>query len=305
MSLRIAPPADSALAHAARLFLQYLRVECGLTGNTLESYARDLRAFAALIPPERTPEEVDPDDVFAFVSELARREYAPSTRARMLVGVRMFFRFCVNEGLAKEDPCRRAESPKLWKLLPVDLSVDEVSRLLAAPSGKTAKEGRDRAILELFYATGARVSEVCALGVADINLSEGWARVQGKGSRERIVLLGIPAVMAVTAYLDDRRVRPARLFDPSRLFRSRTGRGLERTAIFRVVKAAARRAGIEKNVYPHLLRHSFATHLLEGGANLRVVQALLGHARLTTTEIYTHVDIRRKQETHAKFHPRG
>lgn len=311
-TLRFAPPpSPSGLRHAAEQFLIHLRVECGLADHTIESYARDLRNFAVGLPPACAPDDVDPEDVIVWMERLAREGYAPSSRSRMLVSTRSFFAFTQREGWVRLDPCRAADSPRLWRLLPHELSPSEVDALLAAEPGETFPSLRNRAILEVFYATGARVSEVGGLRLRDVDLEAGVLKVQGKGSKERLVLLH-PTARDITArYLAEARGRLARpAFAPvdasmGWVFLSRTGRRLDRTNIFRLVKAAARRAGLSKRVYPHLLRHSFATHLLAGGANLRVVQTLLGHARLATTEIYTHVNIRQLRAAHAAFHPRA
>ena len=307
-ALRYAPPGEpSGLTREVGAFMDYLRVECGAADHTRESYARDLRCFAARLPPGRGAGGVTAEDVYQWLERLSLEGYAPSSRARMLVAVRVFFRFAQREGWLRLDPCRAADSPRLWRLLPHELSPAEVEALLVSGPGEGPAALRDRAVLETFYATGARVSEVCGLHAGQLALEEATMRVLGKGRKERIVLLTGRAVEALGQYLDARPApegaAPASAADW--VFRSRTGRRLERTAVFRLVKAAALRAGIRKNVYPHLLRHSFATHLLAGGANLRVVQTLLGHARLTTTEIYTHVSNQQLRKAHAAFHPRA
>jgi integrase/recombinase XerD len=305
-----APEAASSppvrLREAVRSFLQYLRVECGLARNTLLAYGRDLDALRAFLEAagRTTPPEATGEDVAAFIAQMAANTLAPSSRARALVAARMFFRFCVTEGWCEQDPCERVDAPRLWKHLPHHLSPEEVERLLTAEDGRTPRSLRNRAILEVFYATGARVTEICRLRVGDLAPDGRSARLRGKGGRERMVPLGEPARQAVAAYL--RKVRPGLdRHGREALFLSRTGRALRRESIFRIVKAAARRAGIAKNVYPHLLRHSFATHLLEGGANLRAVQSLLGHADPATTEIYTHVSQQRLQRMYEQFHPRA
>jgi len=278
-------------------------VECGLAENTLMAYARDLRAFSDGIPLEKTLEQINANDIHAFLQRLADNRFEPSTRARMFISVRLFFKFCLNEGILKSNPCTQADSPKLWKLLPHDLSSAEVTQLLIAPLGSDWKGTRDHAVLETFYATGGRVSELCDMTLRNLHIEEKVVQVKGKGSKERLVLLGEPAIEAIKKYLKIRH--PASTENIDYLFLSRTGRQIERTAVFRLVQRAGIIAGIAKPIYPHLLRHSFATHMLEGGANLRIVQALLGHSSLTTTEIYTHVTVDRKRDVLDRFHPRS
>jgi Site-specific recombinase XerD len=297
------------LNDAAREYLQYARVECGLAANSLESYERDLRAFAAHIGPDREVDSVAGGDIVRYIAWMAEKGLCPKSRARMFVALRCFFRFCRVERLTANDPTQYADCPKVWRHLPHDLSPGEVERLLAAESGDTPQAIRNRAILEIFYATGARVSEVCVLEVGDINLAERTIRLFGKGSKQRMTPLGRASVEAVQRYLNGPRTilaaRNRMGGDRDRLFLSRTGKKLLRESVFRLVKAAALKAGLTKNVYPHLLRHSFATHMLEGGANLRAVQVLLGHSSLDTTEIYTHVHRPRLVEAYSSFHPRA
>ncbi len=289
-------------------YLDYSRVECGLAANSLLSYERDLRAFISYLGDKKDLKSVKGGDVSAYIGWLAERGLSPKSRARMFVALRCFFRFCCGEGILTQDPTRYSDCPKVWQHLPYDLSPNEVSRLLEAEVGEDIQSIRNRAILEMFYATGARVSEICDLKVGDVDVSERTAKLFGKGSKERMTPLGVPAVDAVTRYLNGARSvykSRNRIAAPPWLFMSRTGRRLVRESVFRVVKAAALKAGITKNVYPHLLRHSFATHMLEGGANLRAVQILLGHSSLETTEIYTHVHRPHLVEAYANFHPRA
>lgn len=289
-------------------FLEYAVVECGLSRNTIQSYDRDLRAFLAHLGDSRSLDKVTGKDISAYIGWLADRDLNPSTRARMFVSLRCFFRFCHSEGIINHDPAQYNDCPKVWRHLPHDLSPREVTNLLEAESGDDTHSIRNRAILEVFYATGARVSEVCTMKISDIDLQERTVRLLGKGGKERMTPLGQCAIQALTRYLNGPR-NILRLRNrgeiPTWLFISRTGRRLVRQSVFRVVKAAAAKAGIEKNVYPHLLRHSFATHMLEGGANLRAVQMLLGHANLSTTELYTHVHRPHLIEAYSNFHPRA
>ncbi len=294
------PGGDSRL----REFLLYLRVECGLAKNTLAAYEGDLRRFAAYLAP-RALLQARADDIAGHVGALAEARQAPTTRARALIAVRMFFRFAAAEGWIGNDPCAVVDPPKLWKHLPHDLTPREVERLLTVEKGENLLSLRNRALLELFYATGARASEVCGITRRGLDWHAGTVRLFGKGGKERMVPLGAAAKQALQAYLNG--ARP--LLDKGRgrpwLLLTRTGGPLSRQDIFRIVKRCALKAGITKNVYPHLLRHSFATHLLEGGANLRVVQELLGHADIATTEIYTHVRAKRMHEAYHKLHPRA
>ena len=301
---RVAP---SELKAAVRQFLIYLKVECGLAKNTQIAYQRDLAAFGAFLERSwvTSPERVEARHVIEYVVAMSEQGLAPASRARALIAIRMFFRFAVAERLTYHDPCETVDQPKLWKHLPHDLSPRDVTRLLNAEEGRDPLSIRNRAILEVFYATGARVSEVCDLLLVNTRLDQRLVRLMGKGSKERIVPIGKAASTAVGVYIE--RVRPglARARGAPYLFLSRTGRRLDRENVFRVVKRAALKAGISKNVYPHLLRHSFATHLLEGGANLRVVLEMLGHADLATTEIYTHVKQKRLESTFFSCHPRA
>jgi len=300
--------ADSRFAHAITNYLDYGRVECGLAANSLLSYERDLRAFISYLGVDRELESITGKDVSAYIAWMSERGLSPKSRARMFVSLRCFFRFCCSEGVLTQDPAQFSDCPKIWRHLPHDLSPAEVTRLLEAESGEDVHSLRNRAILEMFYATGARVSEICDLKVTDVDLDERTVRLLGKGSKERMTPLGKPAVDAVERYLTGARgILKSRSSagHPPWLFVSRTGRRMVRESVFRVVKTAAAKAGISKNVYPHLLRHSFATHMLEGGANLRAVQMLLGHSSLETTEIYTHVHRPHLVEAYSTFHPRA
>lgn len=309
MKMVYPPLSGSRISVAAKLFLDYARIECGLSENSLTSYERDLRAFADYLGPDKAVDSVAGNDIVDYIEWLVARELCPKSRARMFVALRCFFRFCHVEKLTRTDPSQYADCPKVWRNLPHDLSPGEVERLLHAESGDDPQSIRNRAILEVFYATGARVSEVCDLRVTDIDLAEKTIKLFGKGSKQRMTPLGRAAVEALSRYLDGPRLvlstRSRSADDPGWLFLSRTGRRLLRESVFRLVKAAAARAGLTKNVYPHLLRHSFATHMLEGGANLRAVQILLGHASLETTEIYTHVHRPHLVRAYQDFHPRA
>lgn len=321
-SLSYSPPSGgvertSGWEEGIRDFLQYLRVECGFSPHTILAYRRDLEAFVTFLGERKVGafSEIQPEDIVAWVSKLAQKGLAPASRARMLISLRTFFRFCLRERILPRDPSEAIELPKLWKRLPEDLAPSEVERLLEAEEGDSLLSIRNRAILELFYATGARVSEISHLCEGDVDLVAQTVRFQGKGGKERMVPLGRAACEALAIYAQN--VRPlldkfSRRDEDEKVqkrggwfFLSRSGKRLDRENIFRIVKHAARKAGLEKRVYPHILRHSFATHLLEGGANLRVVQQLLGHVDLSTTEIYTHVHEKRKHAVYHALFPRA
>ncbi len=290
----------------AKFYLNYVRVECGLSANTLEAYERDLRAFQHYLGVDRTVNTVSGEDISNYIAWMAEDNLSPTSRARMFVTLRCFFRFCEAEGFIESDPSKFSECAKIWRHLPNDLSPAEVNRLLLAESDDDRISIRNRAILEIFYATGARVSEVCAMKITDLDLEAKTIRLFGKGTKERMTPLGNASVQAVARYLHQSRdrLRPNGV-QPVWLFLSKGGARMNRTGVYRLVKAAAAKAGIVKNVYPHLLRHSFATHMLEGGANLRAVQLLLGHASLSTTEIYTHIHRPHLTESYQTFHPRA
>jgi len=288
-------------------FVDYLLSECGLAENTIEAYSRDLREFIIELDERdvASPERIDTTVVRNFLVRLNQRGLALSSIARHLVSVKMFLRYLFIVGVLDNDIFALLETPKKWRTLPHTLRRGQVDALLAAPQPGEPFYARDRAILELLYATGMRVSELAGLRVQDVNLQVGYARVFGKGGKERIVPIGSHAIDAVGEYL--RVMRPT--LTESRagidaLFLSRTGSPLDRTNIWRLVSRFALQAGIQGAVSPHTLRHCFATHMLEGGADLRIVQELLGHADVATTQIYTHVDTSRLKSIHQKFHPR-
>ena len=294
-------------------FLDHLAVERGLSRNTLDAYRRDLRRYRSLLGQRGVGSVVHSGeaDISAFVAHLSSTEYAPgkgyspSSVARALAAVRSFHRFLVREGDVVDDPAVGVARPKVPRNLPRPLTVDEVAAMLSAPGHDGPVGVRDRAILETLYGAGLRISELVALDVDDVDLEEGSVRALGKGSRERIVPLGRYAVQALGGYLT--RARPA-LAGPrsgGALFLNRRGGRLTRQGTTNIIKAAARRAGIRKRVTPHMLRHSFATHLLEGGADVRVVQELLGHAHLATTQIYTLVTQARLRDVYFASHPRA
>ncbi|HKQ50162.1 MAG TPA: site-specific tyrosine recombinase XerD [Phycisphaerae bacterium] len=290
-----------------RQFVDYLVSECGLAANTIEAYTRDLREFLVELDARdvRTVDHVTTLTVRSYLVRLSERRLALSSIARHLVSVKMFLRYLFMVRAATTDVSSLLETPKKWKTLPHTLRQRQVEDLLAAPQPGEPFYARDRAIMEMLYATGMRVSELAGLRVKDVNLDVGYARCFGKGGKERVVPIGSHAIDAVREYL--RSLRPAMTLaagDIEALFVSRTGSPLDRTNIWRLVSRYAGMAGIQIPVGPHTLRHCFATHLLEGGADLRIVQELLGHANVATTQIYTHVDSSRLKSIHQKFHPR-
>ena len=286
-------------------FLAYLRAERGASPHTLAAYGRDLERFRAW-SHERgldTPRELDARALEDFPPRLEEVGLAPVSAARAIAAVRSFLKFLAREGRARHDLARALPVPSRRRALPEVLSQADAARLCAAGAIGSSAPLRDRAILELFYACGTRVSELASLKVEDVHLDAAYLRCFGKGSKERIVPMGSAAVDAVRAWIE--RDRPASAGNSDRLFVGRRGTALNRATLWRIVKGAAARAGLTRRVYPHALRHSFATHLVEGGADLRYVQEMLGHASIATTQVYTHVDRSRLKGIHAKFHPRA
>lgn len=304
-----------ALRRTRDAFLAYLRVECGLSANTLEAYGRDLRDLLADLHRAgvQKADDVTPRALVAHVASLSSdRGLAASSVARHLATIKVLFRWLHAQGRIPENPADYLDQPTRWKRLPNVLSPKQVRALLAAPQPDPDAPDdapplwvRDRAILELLYASGLRASEVGTLALADVVRDLGVLRVTGKGDKQRLVPMGLPARDALDRYLADCRPRLVREGgrDLGRVFLSRTGRPLERVAVWQIVTRHARAAGLE-GVHPHVLRHSFATHLLAGGADLRTVQELLGHADVATTQIYTHVDRSHLKDVHRRYHPR-
>lgn len=297
------------LASDIAAFRHYLRSERGLADNTVQAYGRDLDRFArwcALVRYEDYPAPTL-KDLARYLAFLHDERLAAPSIARHLVSLRMFYRFLRLEERADASAVDLLGSPKLWERIPEVLSPEAVDRLLHAPRPGDRFYLRDRALLETLYATGCRASEVVGLRLDDLFLDGGFCRCQGKGHKQRVVQLGRPAVEAIRAYLAEGRPLAVRGGSPDVpfLFVSRSGRPLTRIALWAVVKKYCRRAGLPSTVSPHTLRHSFATHLLAGGADLRAVQELLGHASIQTTQHYTHVDRERLKALHRQFHPRG
>jgi len=286
--------------------MHYLTVECGLRPNSLKAYSADLGDFAGFLGRRSADVcRVTDRDVGAFVAAERRRGLAPTSVARKLVAVKMFFRYLAQERLIEEDVSSLVESPRAAKTLPEVLNTEEVEALLAAPDASTPLGMRDRAILEMFYATGARATEVAEMKVGDVNFEYGFVLVRGKGGKERIVPVGRAALDALRDYQSGVRGALLRGKESDRLFVSRTGRHLERQSLFNMVRKHALAAGISIDISPHMLRHSFATHMLAGGADLRAVQEMLGHSDISTTQIYTHLEKDRLKAVHSRYHPRG
>lgn len=288
-------------------FIQHLALERGLSANTRAAYEADLRGFAAHAAAAgiEAAGRVSRHDILSFLMAERERGLSVNTVSRRLVAVKVFFRYLQHEGLADRNVAEAMDSPRLWKVLPGVLSVKEVTALLASPAGDSPRAWRDRALLELLYATGLRVSEAAHLTLEDLHFDEGFLRCTGKGNKVRIVPFGDAARRAVREYLERGRPDLATARSGRELFLSHRGRGFDRQSLWRLIKAHARRAGIQKRVSPHTLRHSFASHLLANGAPLRVIQELLGHADIATTQIYTHVDPNRLRSVHAQYHPRA
>lgn len=292
-------------APLVKRFLDYVFLECGLSGATVTAYRRDLVEFwEHLVARQVDPADVTVDDVQSHLMALSARGLSVTSIARHLATVKVFLRFLLAEHVLKRDIAALVESPKLWRRIPNVARYDEVEALLTAPDPYDEFYLRDRALLELLYATGMRVSEVVDLTMKQINLDLGYVRCIGKGRKERIVPVGRCAIEAVRNYLE--LLRPKLLGDrhENALILSRSGKPLDRTNIWRIVKKYAKVSGIGASLSPHTLRHCFATHLLGGGADLRIVQELLGHADVATTEIYTHVDEDRLKTVHQQYHPR-
>jgi integrase/recombinase XerD len=290
-------------------FVMYVKVEKGLSVNTVAAYRRDLVKFEGFAKKRKlTLEAVSRDDLVDFLASLYREKLESRTVARHLVTLRNFFRFAQIQELIATDPSINLESPKIRRSLPGYLRLDEVERLLSQPDQKTALGVRDRAMLEVLYSTGLRVSELVSLRVSDLDNKTGCVRCVGKGDKERIVPVGRKALGMVDKYLHEARpglLRQAKAGNSPALFVNRRGAHLSRVGVWKILSAYGRRAGLRVALTPHMLRHSFATHLLERGADLRSVQLMLGHADISTTQIYTHVVEERLKQVYKAHHPRA
>lgn len=288
-------------------FTDYIALERGLSPHTREAYRRDLERFVQhlLGLGVQSINALTRQQITSFLMAEKERHRSTATVARRLVSIKVFLRFLQTEGLLDRNVAEVMHSPRLWSVLPDTLTGEEVERLLAAPPEHTVLGRRDRALLELLYGTGLRVSELAGLRVTDLHLPEKYLRCVGKGDKERVVPFGDRAQTLLQDYLLHERASLLRERDADELFITRRGQGFSRQGLWLLIKKHARHAGITKNVTPHTLRHSFATHLLAHGAPLRVIQEMLGHADIATTQIYTHVDRERLKSIHTQYHPRA
>ena len=294
------------LGQDVKNFLGYLTVEAGLSENTVLAYGRDLKSFLEYCKSQKISQlrQIKPPLIQDYMKILTREQKSEGSIKRSLVAIRMLLRFARLTGLIEDDFTAILEGPKLWQRLPCVCSKQQVIDLLNAPDAGEPFYLRDKAMLELLYATGVRAGEIAGLKTSDLNLDIGYLRCLGKGNRERVIPVGKVAIAAIVEYLTELRPRLAKPFSGDFLLLSRTGRPMSRIEVWRAVKKYAVRANMPRNLTVHTLRHCFATHLLTGGADLRSVQEMLGHVDIATTQIYTHVDQERLREIHRKFHPR-
>jgi len=287
-------------------FLDYLTVERGLAKNTTVAYRRDLNIYLDFIigRGRSALSQISKNDITDFMLFAKEKGISPVSISRRLAAIRMFHRFLARERILKSDPTTLIDSPKLWKKVPDTLSLNEVEALIAQPEVRNFQGARDRAILETLYATGMRVSEATGLKIADVNLDIGFLRCIGKGNKERVIPLGKKAIHSIRRYLEFARSHFLKNKDSDILFVNRSGTKLSRQSVWKLIKQYAKEAKIKKPIKVHTLRHSFATHLLERGADLRSVQEMLGHSNISTTQIYTHIDKERLKSIHKMFHPR-
>jgi integrase/recombinase XerD len=288
-------------------FLAYLELEKGVSKNTVDGYGNDLRQSAIYLNKRGVGgwDVVGADELVGWFHSLSDEDYAATSLARKMSALRMLSRHLITEGVRKDDMTSLLSAPKIRRTLPGTLSAQQVERLLMAPSEHTTQGIRDRALFELMYSSGLRVTELCELKLQSLHLEEGYLRIIGKGSKERVVPMGGKAKEAVKKYLTQSRPQLLKSKTGSELFISQQGKAISRKTVWYWIKHYAKVAGIEIGIKPHLLRHSFATHLLENGADLRAIQEMLGHADLSTTQIYTAVESKRLVSEHQKYHPRG
>ena len=295
------------MEHRIEQFLNFLLVERGLAENTISSYKIDLVRFIGFLKKKKinSVKNIAKDDLTGYLLYLKESGLATNSISRKLASLKTFYKFLLNEGIIKENIAGILESPRLWKKLPNTLDIKEVETLINAPYSRDWMGIRDRAFLELLYATGMRVSELVSLKANNLNLDMGFIKCLGKGSKERIIPLGRPAKEALEKYLEKSRPKLLRKGEQGSLFLTRLGKKMSRQNFWKMIKSYAKKAGIKKKIFPHVLRHSFATHLLEKGADLRIVQEMLGHSDISTTQIYTHINKERLKSIHHKFHPRA
>ena len=288
-------------------FLSYLVVEKGLSENTLESYGRDLKKFLLFIKSRgiTSAREIKYGDILDFMIHSREEGLNATTIVRSMVSIKQFFKYLLSEKVLSEDPTAHIKTPKMKKAIPGVISLDDVESILGAPDESTPEGLRDAAMLEILYATGIRVSELIGLKLNDVNFELGFVVVYGKGSKERVVPIGDKAREKLLSYLRDSRPALLKGRESKALFVTRRGAGMTRQGFWKIIKAQALKSGVTKKISPHTLRHSFATHLLERGADLRTIQVMLGHSDISTTQIYTHVESERLKEIHKKYHPRS
>ncbi len=301
------PEGDNFMDMLIDHFIHFLSVEKGLSPNTLESYQRDMVAYTNYLREQGITriEDSTRTQIIGYLMSLQEKGRATATLSRNMASIRAFYQFLVRDKFIDKDPSIHLETPKIEKRLPKVLSVEEVERLLDSPPMNHPAGLRDKAMLELLYATGIRVSELVNLSVLDVNLEMGFVKCMGKGSKERIIPLGSVAIQMVRHYLQAGRPRLVKEQGETALFLNHVGKQITRQGFWKIIKRYAQKANVRAEITPHTLRHSFATHLLENGADLRSVQEMLGHADISTTQIYTHVTRTRIKDIYAKTHPRA
>lgn len=288
-------------------FINYLAVERGLADNTLLAYRQDLKKYSFFLSKKGVKEsrQVKRDHITDFMYDEKKKGLSANSICRRLAAIKVFHRFLVRERIVSEDPTNLVDTPRIWKRVPDVLSISEIELMINAAKGRGWQAVRDKAILELFYASGMRVSELLNLNMENVNLELGYVRCVGKGRKERIIPIGKRACESIEKYYASARKKLVKDNAILTLFLSRLGKKISRQSIWKIIKSYARKAKIKREIKPHTLRHSFATHLLEHGADLRSVQEMLGHSDISTTQIYTHVDRERLKSIHKQFHPRG
>lgn len=297
--------ADDNFSGVIADYRSYLRFERSMSPNTIESYSRDVAALCAYLGDNgcQRIEEATGEELCRYIATLAEKNISKRSQARVISSIKSFFDFLERENRISRSPCDLLDAPKMQKYLPVVLSVEEVEAIISSVDLSKPEGHRNKAMLEMLYSCGLRVSELITLKISDLFFDEGFIRVLGKGSKQRLIPVGEYAVKAVTLYLEQRRTLPVARGKEDFLFLNRRGNPLTRQMVFKIVNDAAAAAGIGKTISPHTFRHSFATHLVENGADLRVVQQMLGHESILTTEIYTHIDTAKWQESILKYHP--
>lgn len=295
---------NSASERLMKRYIMFLELERGMSGNTVSAYRADAQRFLDTVPPDRSIDSITTDDIALFIGDITDLGISPRSRARILSGLKSFFSFLTMEGDIPADPTLPLETPRILQHLPDVLSVEEIDSLLEVIDLSTPEGRRNRAILETLYSCGLRVSELCGLTFNQLHLDRGFLLVRGKGSKERVVPMSEVSVRLIKDYIaQDRPV--AKPGNEDAVFLNRRGAALSRVMIFKIIKSLTELAGIKKSVSPHTLRHSFATHLLEGGANLRTIQMMLGHESIATTEVYLHVENSRLRDEIMMHHPRA